>query len=41
MKVNKLAAIIAARWLLMAAQGAMLGESGEAFGRAVRERDGA
>ena len=41
MKVNKLAAIVAAGWLLMAAQGAMLGESGEAFVRAVRERDGA
>jgi ankyrin repeat protein len=41
MKVHKLAAMVAAGWLLMAAQGAMLGESGEAFVRAVRERDGA
>lgn len=40
-KVHKLAAIVAAGWMLMAAQGAMLGESGEAFVRAVRERDGA
>ena len=41
MKVHKLAAIVAAGWMLTAAQGPMLGESGEAFVRAVRERDGA
>ena len=41
MKVHKLAAIVAAGWMLAAAQGPMLGESGEAFVRAVRERNGA
>ena len=41
MKVRKLAAIMAAGWMVMAAQGPVLGESGEAFVRAVRERDGA
>jgi len=40
MKVHKLAAIVAAGWMLAAAQGPMLGESGEAFVRAVRERNG-
>ena len=40
MKLDRLAAAIAAGMMLMAAQGPTLGESGEAFVRAVREKDG-
>ncbi|HET7708600.1 MAG TPA: ankyrin repeat domain-containing protein [Sphingomicrobium sp.] len=41
MKVSKLAAAMAAAMMLVAAQGPSLGESGEAFVRAVREKNGA
>jgi ankyrin repeat protein len=41
MKAYRLAAIAAAGWMVMAVQSPMMGEAGEAFVRAVRERDSA